>query len=312
MSGFCKYYKQKQQQFINNTWVDTGDYRKGELYETDSTDCGYVAPQYRWYQAAASDYICSGTTKYYKEYYQVSYDSGTTWTNVIPEQTRTGNVIEYDSTDCGYVPPIPKFKAAYSDLTSYSAECDSNTSLTTATTKPSGYDYSAMTSAEIGDCITAIGNYAFSDCTSLSSVTIPSGVTKIWYGVFSNCTSLTSINIPDSVTDIYGNAFSYCSNLTGVTIPSGVTRIWYSVFMNCYSLTSIDIPSGVTRIDDYAFAGCSGLTSITIYAATPPSLGSNVFYSTYNFPIYVPAESVTAYQEDSSWSTYSSRIQAIP
>ena len=65
-----------------------------------------IQPIYRWWEAPASDYICDGTSKYYKEYYQVSYDNGSTWQNVTPEQTRKGDLIEAMSTDCGYVPPL--------------------------------------------------------------------------------------------------------------------------------------------------------------------------------------------------------------
>ena len=76
------------------------------------------------------------------------------------------------------------------------------------------------------------------------------------------------------------------------------------------SFTSITIGSGVTSIGDYGLAICPNMASITINATTPPTLGSNVFYETNNCPIYVPAESVSAYQ--SAWSEYASRIQAIP
>ena len=39
---------------------------------------------------------------------------------------------------------------------------------------------------------------------------------------------------------------------------------------------------------------------------------SNAFDNTNNCPIYVPAESVSAYQSAPNWSTHASRIQAIP
>jgi len=65
----------------------------------------------------------------------------------------------------------------------------------------------------------------------------------------------------------------------------------------------------MTSIGDQAFYNCNKLTSITCLATTPPTLGSNVFYSTNNCPIYVPSGSVNAYK--SSWSDYASRIQSI-
>ena len=108
--GNDKYEKQKYQVSHDSgiNWEDVTpiQYQKGQLIESNSEDCGYAPqPQYRWQRADTSDYMCSGTSKYYKEYYQVSYDGGNTWENVSPEQTKIGGLIEANSTDCGYVTP---------------------------------------------------------------------------------------------------------------------------------------------------------------------------------------------------------------
>ena len=331
----------------------------------------------------------STNCKFYKEEEYVSYDSGITWTAM--GVYRKGDLIEYDSEDCGYVPPTPtgntKFSASYSGGETYSVDCDSDTTLTRSTTKPSGYNYSAMTSCEIGNCITSIGEEAFSFCSGLTNIAIGSGVTSIgdfafWYCVslphitipnsvisiehgafsqcsgltsvtigngvtsigqtafdgchnlkrinsdtdglanipngvvsigqqsFSSCRSLTSLIIPNSVTSIGQTAFNWCSGLTSVSIGTSVTSIGQFAFNHCSSLPSVTIPNSVTSIDVAAFQECSGLTSITCLATTPPSLGNNAFNKTNNCPIYVPSASVSAYQ--SAWSTYASRIQAIP
>jgi len=230
---------------------------------------------------------CEGYDKYVDVYHQISYDSGQTWETTATTPT----LVEADSEDCGYVPPTNvKIYATYSGGQTYSKECDSSTSLTSGETKPSGYDYSAMASAVIGDCVTSIGSSAFTNCISLSSVTIGSGVTSI--GQY---------------------AFYECSSLTSVTIPSGVTSISNRTFTECTSLTSVTIPSGVTRIGQYAFYYCSGLTSITVEATTPPTLprGYYAFHATNDCPIYVPSQSVDAYKAASGWSSYASRIYPI-
>ena len=129
---------------------------------------------------------------------------------------------------------------------------------------------------------------------------------------FNACSSLTSINIPSGVTTIGNNAFYVCASLTSVTIPDSVTSIGKYAFQAC-SLTSVTIPDSVTSIDNYAFRSCDSLTSITVKATTPPTLGnSNVFLNTNDCPIYVPAASVDTYKAANNWSTYASRIQAIP
>ena len=100
--GTDKYAKQKKQ--VSNdggrTWRDTGETQRGNLIERNSTDCGYIAPQYRWVNVD-NEYVCVGTTKYNKEKKQVSNDGGRTWSDT--NETRTGTtVLEQYSTDCGY------------------------------------------------------------------------------------------------------------------------------------------------------------------------------------------------------------------
>ena len=168
----------------------------------------------------------------------------------------------------------------------------------------------SLTSINIPNSVTSIGGYAFSGCTSLPSIIIPDSVTSIGNTAFRDCTSITSIDIPNSVTIIGNDAFEYCTSLSSCTIGSGVTSIGASAFYGCSSLTSIDIPSSVTSIYSYAFLGCTSLTSITVNATTPPALSTSVFNNTNDCPIYVPSESLEAYK--TSWSTYASRIQAIP
>ena len=52
---------------------------------------------------------------------------------------------------------------------------------------------------------------------SLTSIEIPEGVTSIGEWAFASCSSLTSIVIPRSVTSIGDYAFSSCSTLTSFT-----------------------------------------------------------------------------------------------
>lgn len=241
--------------------------------------------------------------------------------------TRT---VHFDKT--APAPPVfeGKYKLTLNDSTTVSAACDGTSAITQA--EISAYT-STTVAAEIGDCVTTIGDYAFQNFSSLANITIPSSVTTIGDRAFGYCSSLTSITISNSVTSIGSGAFRVCSGLTFCTIGSGVTRIGVSTFSWCSSLTSIDIPdsvttidssafrycggltsctigSGVTTIDSNAFESCASLTSITINATTPPTLDRYVFDGS-TCPIYVPAASVETYKAASGWGTYADRIQAI-
>ena len=141
----------------------------------------------------------------------------------------------------------------------------------------------------IESCVSSIGSYAFSGCTSLASVTIAGTVTSIGNYAFSGCTSLTSVTIPNSVTSIGVYAFSDCTSLTSVTIPNSVTSIGVYAFSDCTSLTSVTIPNSVTSIGSYVFSGCTSLTSVTIPNSVT-SIGSNAFYNT------------AYYNDESNWN----------
>ena len=156
----------------------------------------------------------------------------------------------------------------------------------------------SIASFEIPSGVTSIGDYCFYNCGSLSSITIPSGVTSIGDYCFSNCTSLKRLN----------------SDTDGVVnIPSGITSITRDLFYFCTSILLIYISNTVTNIGVRAFANCNRLTSVTIEATTPPTLANaNAFSSTNNCIIYVPSGSVETYKTSNNWSTYASRIQAIP
>lgn len=296
-----------------STWSDTNPLvtRAGStVLAYNSTDCGFVPPQYRWVEKS-DGYYCSCTTKIAQEKQQVSYDNGSTWSDTNPLKTREGSrVIEYNSADCGYVPPI-KYILTLNDSSVVSAECDSTSAVTSGEVSTQ-YSGGSVVSAEIGDCVRIIGDSAFRDCHSLTGITIPNSVDTIGECAFMACWNLRSINIPDFLPYIAYSTFQNCSSLTSITIPGGITSIGTLAFAGCTGLTSIYIPSGVTSIGYGAFSRCRNLTSITVNAITPPSVSNYSFEDTNDCPIYVPSASVEAYKAASGWSTYASRIQAIP
>ena len=193
------------------------------------------------------------------------------------------------------------------------------------------YGCAGLTSLTIGNSVTSIGECAFYQCTGLTSVEIPNSVTSIGDNAFSGCTGLKSVEIPNSVTDtsIGNSAFSGCTGLKSLTIGNSVKSIGGFAFAGCAGLKSLTIPNSVTSIGDHAFYACTGLTSLTIgnnvdtikvaafadciglsmmmvKASTPPTLtDSNVFTGvTTSIPVYVPNDSLSAYQSADVWSNF--------
>ena len=171
-----------------------------------------------------------------------------------------------------------------------------------------------LTSIEIPNSITSIGNQAFKNCTWLktvinfSNLTFSKGsssngyvayyATKvinapnavidgdfIWYenedgmtlaGYLGNATEIT---LPDNYNGenytIGNSAFSYCDGLKSITMPNSVISIGYEAFRGCTSLTSVVIPNSVTSIGDRAFSGCSGLKTVYNFSNLTFSKGTS-------------------------------------
>ena len=222
--------------------------------------------------------------KFYVQRLEVSYNGGRSWkvatatTEEYPYLTRGGDVYEAYSDDC---PFAGKFEATYSGGKTYSAACDSSTELTSGETRPVGYEYSAMTSAVIGDCVTSIGNHVLS--------------------IYPDSFSSIIITVPDSVTTIGNGVF--CSGEKGIERGADI---------------EVYIGSGVTSIGTHFLQNNPGWhevgsTKLTITATTPPTLGQYAMYPNEmsTIDIFVPASSVLAYKSASGWSEFADRIQAI-
>ena len=169
-----------------------------------------------------------------------------------------------------------------------------------------------LTSVEIPETVTIIGQGAFSNCHNLASITIPSGVSIISSGAFLACYSLTSITIPDGVTSIGNDAFGYCTNLTSMTIPDNVTSIGQYAFYNCTGLTSVTIGKSVQTMGDYVFDGCNALREVTSRIENPFVISSNCFtIKVRNSALLkVPKGTKEKYQSTRYWMTFSNIIEA--
>ncbi len=177
-------------------------------------------------------------------------------------------------------------------------------------------DYDMLTSVELPDTLTSIGELAFCNCTALTSVEIPASVTTIGEGVFKDCTKLQTvtipsgsalagiseqafygcealqgIEIPDSVTAIGPQAFNFCDNLETLKMSQKVTSIGDKAFQDCLKLRAAVLPDGLKTIGARAFQECSALQYIKI-PGTVESIGEYAFASCSNITYAVIDEGV--------------------
>ena len=158
---------------------------------------------------------------------------------------------------------------------------------------------SDITSIEISQGVTSIGNCAFYLCMNVTSVTIPNTVTSIGEYAFYICTNLNNVTLPASVNTIGNHAFESCTALSNITIKGTITSLGICAFaetaltdipsnlitstipdatFSYCNFTTITIPNTVTSIGGDAFSNCNNLTSITIPNSVT-SIGDYAFYN---------------------------------
>ena len=141
-----------------------------------------------------------------------------------------------------------------------------------------------ITSIELSEGITTIGNYAFCNLPNITELTIPASVTKIGYNILEN-SGATSLyyKAPSAVVGHYfnsgvinssmggwmigtpsANAMFSGSQVESITFSDDVTEIPAFFFANNKKLRSITIPNTVTKIGGGAFFRCSNLRSVTL------------------------------------------------
>ena len=135
----------------------------------------------------------------------------------------------------------------------------------------------------------ATKNYSFSGCKNLVKCSFDEGVTSIGIGYLVSCLSLKNVILPQTLTTI------------------GESFVRYNT-----SLKEITIPENVTSIGSVAFAELDGLV-IHMRPTTPPTIQSNTFDDASIFQpsisaIFVPNDSLSAYQSATNWSAYSAKI----
>lgn len=172
------------------------------------------------------------------------------------------------------------------------------------------YECNSLTSVEILGDIREL-DATFDGCESLKHVKLSNNIEKLEQ-TFYECTALETIILPSSLKEIGYGTFKRCSNLKKIELPKDLERIGEYAFDECSSLTQIVIPKTVNYIGTYAFTDCD-LTSIKILNPVP--FPERLAFGKYGYPcpLYVPAQSVYAYENETEAFGYyfADRIKPI-
>lgn len=167
------------------------------------------------------------------------------------------------------------------------------------------------------DTITYIGKYAFSQCRAFNPDKLPASLKTIATFGLANCTALALTSLPDSLEELESYAFNGCTMLAITSVPEGVTRLTSNVFYNCKGLTELTFNGNITQIEQSALSNCANLSKIVFpnVTAVPTLDNRNAFNGT---PIasgtgyvYFPDALVESIKVASGWSTYAAQIKGV-
>ncbi len=134
------------------------------------------------------------------------------------------------------------------------------------------WDKSSVRSVIIGNGVTAIGDFAFSDMDKLEKVSISDTVKTIGKNAFSFCNSLQNVDFGVGIEYINAEAFSECTSLKAVVLKNKVKTIGDKAFYHCFWLKEITLPESISSIGQKAFLYCgtgeAGADTKTVYNFT--------------------------------------------
>lgn len=135
---------------------------------------------------------------------------------------------------------------------------------------------SAITSIEVPDSVTSIGEMAFLGCTSLKTVKLSTGVAKIEKNAFGSCSALQEVQVAKdnpNFSSLDGVLYSKAQDTLVIypaaktdaayTIPSGVTSVAMYAFSENPYLETLTIPNSLIKVGDSTFFNCKNLRSVS-------------------------------------------------
>ena len=103
--------------------------------------------------------------------------------------------------------------------------------------------YSEITSIQIPDTVTDIGEFVFDGCINLRHLKLPANLRTLWGYSFVRC-GIEEIVLPDHLRIIPPFAFKECKNLRRVVCGKGLEKIYSWAFGGCELLTEENLIHG--------------------------------------------------------------------
>lgn len=230
---------------INGSKIQSPDYGLTLSKEQmSSSDYSFISSLHgktgdcRWYNDPYSRILCivgKGRMNDYSSFSQTPWHEASKVPNtvIVDERiTHIGNWA-FANPSLGYVD-----MSAYSDLESIGDGAFSGASISTI---------------NLSNKLTSIGEYAFADCKYLTRVKVPKSIETIGDFAFYDCKSVDISNTP-ALKTIGNDVFGTCS--VGWTNSEVIEEIGDAVFTN-YSSSKLELPNSVKSLGHIAFKGSS-------------------------------------------------------
>ena len=255
----CKYYK--QQRYVSydegGSWEPLEEYQKGELYEEDSADCGYVPqPSFEFKEYATE---CYNGSKYSKK--KLGYTMDGEWHD-IEESYESISLLDANSDECGYMEKWVESGTICDGLSAYTREVK-------------------MVSRDSGNTYYSVGEYRkgqfkrapTADCVKLFAIDFMNGENHVPC-LNSDTSTLVQADVTNDIV-ASGRTGGCCSGigdctfmshtaLKHITIANPCGYVGLQAFQWCPNLSSVTFEGGsLSYIEPLAFSGCTNLSSVT-------------------------------------------------
>ncbi len=126
------------------------------------------------------------------------------------------------------------------------------------------------------------------------------------YSPFYRNATLRTVSIGDNVREVYDNEFYGCTGLKTAIVGENVAKIGNYAFSGCSSMESFLFGKMVESIGNEAFSDCTALTTLVTHRTTPPTCGTEALddINKWNCTLYVPTNSLAAYQAADQWKEF--------
>lgn len=119
-----------------------------------------------------------------------------------------------------------------------------------------------VSTVEIGNGITSVGNRNFAGMSSITSVSFPDTLTDIGEAAFYGCSGLEKITLPESVKVLHMAVFADCTSLTSFSAPGVTMMDWYTLQRT--GLKTFEIPKGMNTFTSLTLYGCDNIEGYTV------------------------------------------------